>query len=643
MARAQAALVCLSGLAPLAAPAAGTVYLVVGSDTAIWNAGGTVDVYTRYPYYRQDSFTDSNAPIYQVMDSSWRDQFKDSFGQSIKFTWWMMGGNIYRDAINLNVPLPNTMTLHLMQQYHGAAIRQFGDQLSLHYHTYLWSDYSGSGVFYWNQSRTFNEMRADFDVTLAQYLLEEGVFPVSFRSGWHFMDQDWQEYLNQLIPFSFHNNYPTRVGWYTNAAGPIEGVEDWSRAPSAFVPFHPGTNDYQLPGDGPGWNVRSVKIQSLSQALVDQMFAQAAQGQDQVACFWDHLPENFVANIARLAAMAEQGASAHPGVAFRYCTAVEAMQRWLGLTNQAPPQLSISQVLTGATLSLTIKSSVPIFQARPFVCWRDVFQQYRNVTSLCTAAGSNTWSVDLGLPTNLLAKVGVAVTDLAGNLTTQILRFMPDDLYLDNRDPAYGEAQGTWTSTTNAAWGTDARVALLNSNETARAGWFLPVTHSGRYRLAVQVPSVAAAASNVVFEIVAGSTNLLSVTLPAGISTNQWTYLASVLFDAALSNRVEMIVTGQNQPGARAVADVLRMTPVPGAGLPEVSPAQPIAVRAMPDGRYVLRFLSQAGGHYTVQRGSSLTQAWTTLETTSPAASGMMEYEDEMPPPGQAFYRIVSQ
>jgi hypothetical protein len=36
-----------------------------------------------------------------------------TFGQSLKITWWMMGGNIYGDADNLNVPLANTMTLYL--------------------------------------------------------------------------------------------------------------------------------------------------------------------------------------------------------------------------------------------------------------------------------------------------------------------------------------------------------------------------------------------------------------------------------------------------------------------------------------------------------------------------------------------------
>jgi hypothetical protein len=631
---------CLTaGVAQQAAP--GTVYLVVGSDTAIWNGVGTVDVYTRYPYYRQDSFTDPNAPIYKVMDPSWRAQFKDSFGQTIKFTWWMMGGNIYRDAMNLNVPIANTMTLHLMKQYHGEAIRRFGDELSLHYHTYKWSDYNGTGVYYWNQTRTFNERQEDFDVTLAQYLLEENVFPVSFRSGWHFMDQDWQQCLNQLIPYCLHDNYPAFVPWYTNA-GPIGGVEDWSHAPSAFVPFHPSTNDYQLPGDSPGWNVRSVKIQYLTQTNLDQIFSEASNGVDQVCCFWDHLPEDFVVNIARLASLVGQAASNSPSVAFRYCTAIEAMQRWRGLTNEPAPRLEVAQNLQGATVSLVITSNVPIFQERPFVCFRDAFQQYSNVTSACRSAGSNTWTIDLVLPTNLLAKVAVAVTDTAGNLSTQILRYLPDDLYLDNLDSQYSEEQGTWTSTTNAAWGTDARFMLLQSNGTAQADWWLPLVWSGRYRLSVQVPSFTNAATNVLFNILSAETNVLSVLFPPGVPTNQWAFLASVVLDQSASNRVEMIVSGTNQAGAFALADVLRVAPESEASLPVIDEKAGIAFTPNSSG-YLLRFRARDGSRYAVQRSGDVLTGWATLQVDSPSGAQTLEFVDPKPLPGQAFYRILEQ
>ena len=628
-------LTCADGSPP------GTVYLVVGSDTAIWNAVTTVDVYSRHPHYLQNSFTDTNAPVFQIMDPAWRSQFRDSFGQPIKFTWWMMGGNIYRDADNLNVPTANTMTLHLMKQYHGAAIRQFGDELSLHYHTYLWSDYNGNGIHYWNQTRTFNESRADFDVTLCQYLLEEGVFPVSFRSGWHFMDQDWQQYLNQLIPFCFHDNYGVKVPWYTNT-GPIAGVEDWSHAPSAFVPYHPSTNDYQVPGSTPGWNVRSVKIQALTQTNVDQMFSQASSGADQVACLWDHLPENFVANITKLSTFISQAAANNPKVPFRYCTAVEAMQRWLGVTNQAPPVLGVTQSLKNQTITLTITSSVPIFQEKPFVCLRDVFRQYTNLTHSCAPIGSNSWTVTLPVSLNLLAKVGVAATDTAGNLVTKILRYIPDDVYIDNFDSQYSESNGAWTSTTNADWGTDARVMLLNSNSMAEANWSTPISWSGRYRISVQVPNIPLAASNVVFNIAEGETNLLTAVFPSGIPANQWVCVGSVVLDQTLSNHVSMLVSGTNQPGTFAVADVVRLVPAPDSAYPAVGAENPVVFLPIATG-FLVRFSGQAGVSYVVQRSSDLSRGWSTLQILSPTSQGTLEFEDENALLGQAFYRIISQ
>jgi hypothetical protein len=636
-----AALVLLLGLSRNGFAAAGTVYLVVGSDTAIWNAGTTVDVFTRHPHYKQDSFTDTNAPVFQVMSPAWRSQFKDSFGQTIKFTWWMMGGNIYRDADNLNVPVANTMTLHLMQQYHGQAIRQFGDELSLHYHTFLWSDYNGSGTFFWNQTRTFAECRADFDVTLAQYLLEESVFPVSFRSGWHFMDQEWQAYLNQLIPYCFHDNYPVKQSWYTNP-GPIAGVEDWSHAPAAFIPFHPSTNDYQLAGNNGGWNVRSVKIQAVTQAIVDHLFTQATAGTDQVACFWTHLPENFVANIARLGSYVNLAASNAPAVKFRYCTAVEAMQRWRGMTNLPPPSLEIGADWNTNGLSLAITSSVPIFQSHPFVCVRDAFQQYYNVSDSCRPTSETSWVVSLPVPTNLLAKVGVAITDRAGNVATRVLRFLPDDLYLDNQDSQYTEGQGAWLSTTNAAWGTDARVSNLSTQTSAEAGWALPLQWSGRYRISTQVPAVLNPATNVLFQILADGSNVLSTILPAGVPTGQWTFIGSVVLDRNASNHVQMAVSGEPQPGATLAADVIRVVPAPESVYFNVSPQQGVEFISTPRG-FLVRWSGASGAKYTVKRTFNLGEPWETEQIEMPSRAGILEFEEEQGRSEQAFYRILEQ
>jgi len=120
----------------------GTVYLVLGSDTAIWEG---LDVSHYNCTIIPGLFSDPSRNAARVMDPAFRSGMTDSYGTPLKLTWWMMAGNMFRHATNTNVPFPNTMTTYLMKKYNGSAIQQWGDELTLHYHTYVWSDYDGDG------------------------------------------------------------------------------------------------------------------------------------------------------------------------------------------------------------------------------------------------------------------------------------------------------------------------------------------------------------------------------------------------------------------------------------------------------------------------------------------------------------------
>ena len=144
----------------------GEVYLVLGSDTSIWDG---LSVGTYHCFFDIDLYTNQSRNAYAVMDPAFRAQFVDSYGTPLKMTWWMMAGNIYRYATNNNIPIPNIMTMYLMKKYHGENVLINGDELSLHYHTFYWSDYDNDGMYFWNQSLTFLEYRDYFDYTLAQF------------------------------------------------------------------------------------------------------------------------------------------------------------------------------------------------------------------------------------------------------------------------------------------------------------------------------------------------------------------------------------------------------------------------------------------------------------------------------------------
>jgi hypothetical protein len=536
---------------------AGEVYLVLGSDTAIWE-GMSVNRYNCY--YKIDLYTNPSRNAYQVMDPAFRAQFIDSYGQPVKMTWWMMAGNIFRYAENTNIPIPNIMTMYLMKKYHHDNVIANEDELSLHYHTFYWSDYDNDGIFYWNQSLTFLESLDDFNFTLAQFLIDEHVFPVSFRSGWHYMDNDWQHYLDdRVLPYSMHNDWPAKR---TDLIEPLDNTYDWSLSPAEFVPWHPSTSNYQLPGDGSGWNVRSDHFNGTRYLdLMDTIFAEAADGIDQVACFWGHLPEtDFLTNIEILDSLAHRAAAQYPGVNFRYCTAIEAMQLWRKSNDSQAPTVLFTDIQNGDYVTFRIQSDEPIFQTQPFVVVKDVYERY--VILECTSVAYNEWETSQLVLLSNLAKAAVAVCDTMGNQTLEFIDYLPDDEFIDNLDAGYVEVYGNWQTYPYASWGTDSRIVTLNQNDSAKVQWQYVVPQTLQYNIFVQIPDHVDAADFVTFTIFDNQQPIDTIEYNSGIPAEDWIFLSTNQLHANSDLVIEMKANDNNQVGKVLSADVVKITPL---------------------------------------------------------------------------------
>jgi hypothetical protein len=533
--------------------AEGTVYLVLGSDTATWE-GMTVSRYNCT--YAVTLYTDPSRNAALIMDPAFRTGLVDSYGTPVKLTWWMMAGNIFRYATNTNMPHPNSMTLHLMKKYQGSAIARWGDELSLHYHTFVWTDYDGDGQWYWNQAKDFAETSDDFDVILAEMLLEEQTFPVSFRSGWHAMDNAWQGRLDTLLLFSMHNDWPAKRA---ETEEPIDNVYDWSRAPSVFVPFHPSPTDYQVPGAGRGWNVRSKYMASADSAFMAKIFAQAAAGTDQVVCLWAHLPEtDFLDNVRKVHTSTVKAASRYPAVPFRYCSAVEAMQRWLRTADTTKPVVTLEGIAGTEPLRWRITSSEPTFQPSPFVAAKNRYEEYTVLP--VTRVGATTWETASGIPSADLAKVGVALTDTVGNLTMVVHRTLPDNVYVDDSDPGFSVVAGTWSAGPVTGWSASSRIAASSTGEQAAVRWTPAFPSDGQFAVSVRVPKVSTPAPQTLFRILENGTVRDSLLFTRALAPETWIHLTTRNFPAGTSTVIEMSSPGPLPAGAQMGADVVRVS-----------------------------------------------------------------------------------
>lgn len=532
--------------------ATGKVYLVLGSDTAIWDG---MDVARYNCYYHPGLYTDPARNAYGVMDPAFRNQFVDSYGQTMKLTWWMMAGSIFTPGSNTNVPFANTITMYLMKKYHGDRIEQFGDELSLHYHTFKWTDYDGDGKFWWNQTLSFDECYEDFDYILAQLLIEEEVFPVSYRSGWHYMDNSWQHRLDELLPYSLHNDWPNQR---VDNEEPLDNTYDWSLAPGQFVPYRPSPNNYQLPGDGPGWNVRSTHLNTARyRDLIDSVFARAYNGADQLACIWGHLPEtDFLTNLEIIDSLAHRMENQYPGVTFRYCSAIEAMQRWRGLTDTIPPALTFEKIENGDQVYFRVTTNEDIFQPQPFVAVKNIYEDYHVLP--CSPTGANVWETTEPVEKAFAARAAVAVCDTMGNQSLAFIDFRPGDVYVDNEDPGYSEISGNWQTVNADVWGVDYREAALSAGDSARVRWSNPVPANGLYNIEIRFPELSTPADDLTFRIVENGLGVDTVHFSTALPAEVWNYIKTVELNAGGNVYLEMIA--RSSAAGQAAADVVKFS-----------------------------------------------------------------------------------
>lgn len=578
----------------------GVIRFVFGSDSSTPG----IHLYTKTANYANSNFDLFRSPTRQtarIMDPEFRNRFTDSSGEPFRFTWWMQGGSLYRYATNTNLPHTSLMSLYLMNKFHKENMERYGDEFTYHYHTWVWSDATGDGIYYWNQAYDYVDSRDDFFRNMAEALIEEDMFTVSFRSGWHFMDNDWQADLDDWIPFSMHNAWPVNR---TSSPEPVNNIYVWDEAPSDWVPFRPRSDNYMLPGGDRGWNTRSVHFRGVRESHIREMFEAADQGIDQVPCIWSHVAENtFIEDLERVFGLIEMVAEEYPHIEYYYDTAIEAMQGWLQTDDTTPPVLAVDEVPEGDGHRIRVQSDKPLFMSRPFLAAKDIYENHRRVEM--TEVGPLTWESDEILTHRNAVSWSVAATDSAGNLSKYHLDWLPRIVYID--DEGVGESghggggygfgahgggagkhgtgkqsagehgkggysagelgtgefsvTGDWRVADyheiDAVWGAQAHVSEL-SEVAASARWSTTIPESAHYDVQIRFPSGPELPDEVPYSVFLNGSEVRSGTM-GSIVQDRWIYLHDLEIQAGDEIAVEIRRDGGGA-ASTLVADVVRIT-----------------------------------------------------------------------------------
>jgi len=276
----------VTGAAEPAVKKQGIVYLVFAIDTEPYQIDP--NKLEQIPNFGCFGYDDKVA---QAMESSWRGCYTDSFGDSLRLTWFVMSHEAF-----CHVPDGScTMVLDTLEKFRSS-IEQFGDEIAWHYHHADWTDPNEDGVYHWNQLLTFD--RTSYtngnDVNIAErmlnhLLIDRGFFPAAFRTGWEWENDPFSRWVEDIIPYDFSANPPNKQT--PKKREPLRNQNDWSRAPRGYRGYHPDSKDYQAAGKMHRWIFRVNGSNKASEW--NTIFQAARLGNDQIAAVTFHSYDNM--------------------------------------------------------------------------------------------------------------------------------------------------------------------------------------------------------------------------------------------------------------------------------------------------------------------------------------------------------------
>ena len=207
----------------------------------------------------------------KLFSKGFRNQDKDSFGQSWIFNWHCLDHVGYKYN-----PRRRDIGYHNIFDHYQKILKKYKKHNdSIHWHFHPMSTYKEA-----HRCATSYVNSPELYKILCKRVLERKWFPAVHRAGFQTERPDSNWFLEQWIPFDISNMSKKDTSDIDNSIDHKHGRSgDWRRAPKDWSIYHPSHDDYQQEGNCRRWIGRALnvinRIASINQKEVDNAFYQA--------------------------------------------------------------------------------------------------------------------------------------------------------------------------------------------------------------------------------------------------------------------------------------------------------------------------------------------------------------------------------
>ena len=246
------------------------------------------------------------------------------------------------------------------------------------------------------------------------------------------------------------------------------------------------------------------------------------------------------------------------------------MQAWLKTADTTAPQITIQENYSGDAITFAIESDEPIFQKKPFIAVKNIYDEYQILN--CRQTGENRWETLPAGKKNNLVKAGIAVTDSVGNLSTEIIRFLPDDLIIDNIDAGFTALTNNFVKSDESAWGINSDIAELQKNDSAIVSINLPIEESRLYNLFFQFAPGENLIDSFEVKLLQNGVVQFSKIVSGPFEAKRWEFLSAADLSASENNTIILKAVNGSEELRSFSPDVLKASAVVPEKRLEVSP-----------------------------------------------------------------------